>query len=301
MEGQEKDKEVKMKRLEEALHNKSPLPSLRTYQGDMAEFIKEKNESVVSVAVKERVREEKREEEHKKEEIRKPNGEGFQISLAILLSSILLIAGGAVAFFYILKQIRNVPEEKPIVRNEIIPYDKVITLVNVTGDTLGTELGKIDLQNGISIIKITDTNGSMVATSKDLFNFLKISSVSALARNLKDDYAIGAIYQNGEKALFLVITANDFGIAFSSMLDWEDSMADDLSFLSRQTGVATTSKKLFWKDTIVKNKDTRALMDEGYSAQLAYTFLDKNTILITNNIYSIGDISSAYASRDFTR
>ena len=37
----------------EMLHNKSKLSSLRTYQGDTAEFIRSKNESVISIATKE--------------------------------------------------------------------------------------------------------------------------------------------------------------------------------------------------------------------------------------------------------
>jgi len=43
----------------DTLHSKQKIPSLRTYQGDMAEFIKEKNESVFSIAAKEKKRKEK--------------------------------------------------------------------------------------------------------------------------------------------------------------------------------------------------------------------------------------------------
>ena len=48
----------KFGRVIKALHNKAKLPSLRTYQGDMAKFIKEKNESVISIAIKEKVKKE---------------------------------------------------------------------------------------------------------------------------------------------------------------------------------------------------------------------------------------------------
>ena len=56
-----------------------------------------------------------------------------------------------------------------------------------------------------------------------------------------------------------------------------------------------------WKDLIIKNKDTRALVDEAGQARMAYTFLDKNTILITNNLSAIGDITSIYVSRSVVR
>ena len=38
----------------EELHNKQKLSALRTYQGDMAQFIREKDESVISVKLKEK-------------------------------------------------------------------------------------------------------------------------------------------------------------------------------------------------------------------------------------------------------
>ena len=53
----------------DALHKKQKLPPLRTYQGDMAEFIKEKNESVISVNIKEKVREEEKAKILKREQV----------------------------------------------------------------------------------------------------------------------------------------------------------------------------------------------------------------------------------------
>lgn len=56
----EKD-DKKRSKLRDLLHNKNKLPSLRTYQGDVAEFIKEKNHSTISIAVEEKERKEKEE------------------------------------------------------------------------------------------------------------------------------------------------------------------------------------------------------------------------------------------------
>ena len=43
---EKKDSPNDFGRVIDALHSKQKLPSLRTYQGDMAEFIKSKDESV---------------------------------------------------------------------------------------------------------------------------------------------------------------------------------------------------------------------------------------------------------------
>ena len=87
MDSENKDKSNEFGRVIDALHSKQKLPSLRTYQGDMAEFIKSKNESVISIAVKEK---EKKQEEEREQNIlpvikKTAVGEGgFKMNLATL-------------------------------------------------------------------------------------------------------------------------------------------------------------------------------------------------------------------------
>ncbi|OHA86981.1 MAG: hypothetical protein A3A96_03530 [Candidatus Zambryskibacteria bacterium RIFCSPLOWO2_01_FULL_39_39] len=310
----------------DALHNKQKLSSLRTYQGDMAEFIKDKNESVISVAVKEKVRDERREEQIEKVEekidlyhpIQTPtsNKKGFQINLTMIFLSLLLIVGGSVGFFYAFEFIKNGSPPKTATKEEIIPYNNLITLANVTNVNLGEEFGKLSSSAGINIVKISDANGESFQKIQDFLNFLQISPPSELVRTLRDEYALGVISQNEVNSSFMVITVDDFGRAFAGMLDWEKSLEKDLFFLSRelpkepevQTDLeepiqpTQPSETIFtWKDVIIKNKDTRALVDEGGRSIIAYTFLDKNTILITDNTLVIGDITSAYNTRSVAR
>ena len=297
----------------DALHNKSKLPSLRTYQGDMAEFIKEKNESVISIAVKQKERkEEKKEEEEKFEPLPKSNKKILKANLALIFLSLLLIAGGVSVFLYVFEFIKRGPVNEVVVKTEIIPYNNLITLTNATNKSLGSELGRLSLSGGINIIKISDTSTSDLSfqTTKTFFDFLKISLPGTLRRALQDEYAVGIISQNKESSPFIIIKVDDFGRAFSAMLDWEENMPKDLLFLNilpendlktASTTIPMKPEVFSWKDVIVKNKDTRALLNEKGKSKIAYTFLDKNTILITNNISVIGDISSIYASRSVAR
>lgn len=301
----------------DALHNKQKLSSLRTYQGDMADFIKEKNESVVSIAVKEKERkEEKMEEEGKLEPVSKPHKERFQVNLTILALSILLIGGGLVASLYVFNFIKKEPVNLTVIENNIIPYNNLITLANVTDKSLGPELGKLSFGSGVSVIKISDASGLPVSKVKDFFSFMKISPPGALLRTLKNEYAIGAVSQDKKLSFFLVLGVDNFGNAFSAMLDWEENMEKDLSFLNTEdssapanlTASTTLSVRIpmkpevwSWKDIIIKNKDVRGLVNTNGQAKIAYTFLDKNTILIINNLSAIGEISSVYSSRGVAR
>jgi uncharacterized protein (UPF0333 family) len=298
-------------KLAEYLHNKSPLSSLRTYHGDMAEFIKEKNESVISIATKEKERrDEKRSKEEKLGTVmptqrKKQSKDGFQINFTILLSSLVLIAGGAVTFFYVFDAVIRAPQGKVEIKEEIIPYNNSVTLANTTPSSLGSELSKLPPSNGISIIKISDTNGKTVGNAKDFFNFMKIAPPATLWRTMGSKYAIGITYNDDSPSPFLVISVSDFGLAFSSMLEWEKGMPSDLAFLiptKTDDAIATSSQNAFlWKDLVVKNKDTRVFINSKNEIKMAYSFLDKNTILITDNPSTISNMSEAYIGRSFTR
>jgi hypothetical protein len=323
----------------DALHSKQKLPSLRTYQGDMAEFIKEKNESVFSIAVKEKKRKEEEEKEEKKMEeeakteaktgietgikmegkkeiFHKPKKKGYQMNIIVIFSSLLLVALGVFASLYVFKFINKENPVSPVViETEIVPYNNSISLLNATKENFGQEMANLSFSNGVSVIKISDAGGKTFDKAKDLFNFLQILLPGSLERTLKDRYMIGAISQNKETFPFIVITVNDFGNAFSAMLEWETNIEKDLSFLNAKPVIITASTTASstlqvkpvkqgpfeWKDVIVKNKDIRGLINQKNQAEIAYTFLDKNTILITNSLSAIGEISSIYASRSVVR
>ena len=340
------EKEVdKFGKVIDALHNKAKLPSLRTYQGDMAEFIKNKDESVVSVVIKEkekREREEKeqekkwqekiaKEEEKKKENkvkteiekeeegsimfpkpIEKPKskGNGLQINITIIILSLFLIIGGVAVSFYIIKALKKPQLSEVVLEQDIIPYNNLITLANVTKLNFWSELAGLNLENGVNLLQISGVDGNLFKKSEDFFDFLDVSL--SLNRTLKDEYVVGVISQKGKTTPFIILMINDFGRAFSAMLEWEKSIEKDLTFLTSKTkigqtasttevGAPLTSEAFVWKDIIIKNKDTRGLVNSKNQSKIAYTFLDKNTILIVGDIDMIGEISSIYASRSIVR
>jgi hypothetical protein len=340
----------------DVLHSKQKLPSLRTYQGDMAEFIKEKNESVMTVTLKEKKRKEEKEEEKKKEEKleedlktvetgakqsalpQKTKSKNFKTNILVVFFSLLLLAGGVVASIYIFKLLETEPISEIVIKTAIIPYNSSAKLSNVTKENLRSELAGLPLSNGINVVEISNVGGLPIQIAKDFFGLLGVSLPNALTRTLRSDYVVGVISKDAVNQPFLIITVDDFGRAFSAMLDWEKSMAGDLAFLnfvvqiplvpkvdiinnasstatttlaaSSTKSVTNTTEKVqissiegpfTWKDIIIKNKDTRGLVNKYNQVKIAYTFLDKNTILIVSDIGMIGEISSAFVSRSVAR
>jgi hypothetical protein len=292
--GEKDEKEIKKAELIEVLHKKNATASLRSYQGDIAEAVKQKNESVLSINLKEK----KRQDE---ERIVQPKKKVSGNSFLILFLGLFLIVASFYTVTFILGYFSSGPIKETEVNENIISFNNKITVSNVTKDSLGIELFKLPRGSGINEIKISGLDGRVLESGVDFLNFLEIEAPPALVRNLEPNYFVGVANFSNVYSPFLIFKVNDFGLAFSSMLEWEESMSRDLAFLYGADANTYLKEGFYWQDLIVKNKDTRAFINEDKSIIIAYTFLDKNTILITIEKNTISDISSIYSARSVAR
>ncbi len=280
------------------LHNKSKLQSLRTYQGDVAEAIKSQNESVASITIKEKVRDQKEAPPAPKRNV--------PVNFMKLVLALLLIAGSVSAGLFVWKMVTREPVPEVHVETAIISFTKISPVSGLTAANIVGELDRASADtNGVTLLKLSDREGQPIEKADSMLKSLGVSAPSILLRNLSGEYAVGSyVAQDKSSSYFIILRARDFGVAFSGLLEWEGSMINDLSFFDTRVQGTTTPQATFtWKDTIIKNKDVRALANVADSgdALLAYTFLDKNTILITNSLSSLPELSSIYASRSMAR
>jgi hypothetical protein len=98
---------------------------------------------------------------------------------------------------------------------------------------------------------------------------------------------------------FIVLTTASFDTAFAGMLGWEESMSADLSPLfgtpvsssyNPEVRTDTGTSEAYFKDIIASNKNARLLVDENGDDRIVYTFIDKNTIVITTTRDALSDI-----------
>jgi hypothetical protein len=283
----------------DTLHTKSKLSTLRTYQGDVAEFIKDKNQSTLSIALEEKHKQEQEIEEGGgtqetgRESLSSKNlGANFT---ALVLSITLLIAG-VFASIFIFDYLTKPRELDVSLKTDIIPYNNEITLANMSSESFAAEIKNLPPQNGISIVDISDNQGNQINTSASLFDFLNIRG-RTVTRYFDKNFVLGV---NGEDGLFLIFETSDFGATFSGMLDWEKYIEQDLSFIfDTKDGGEDTS--FSWKDAIIKNKDVRVLSDGNGTSRVYYSFLDKNTLAIVGDEKTLTDIFSSFASKPFVR
>lgn len=295
----------------DALHRESKLPTLRTYQGDMATFIKEKNESVISVAVKEKEREERRQAESKRldpkigqiklsqsvpEEVKvvKPN-----FNFTPLVLGLLLLLGGGVTIFYAFQYWSRTPVVTEVATSPIMRTDSTVKLVGIDKGSLIIELGKLAQSEGLKAVSLSNQETISIDEAPKLFDLIGVPESITLRRTLRDQFLLGTLTESNSSTNFLILTIDDFGRAFASMLEWESTLTKDLPFL-----VATKSgdeKSLAWRDVIVKNKDARALIDTKGNSLIVYTFLDKNTLLVASNLSLLDELVELYRTRSVVR
>ena len=99
---------------------------------------------------------------------------------------------------------------------------------------------------------------------------------------------------------FLVLKTGFYENAFAGMLEWERYMKDDLAPLfgpaktkipSGQIVADTVQEpELVFVDSVIKNKDTRILRGKNGKTELLYSFVDKNTIIITTNEHTLEEV-----------
>lgn len=253
------------------------LKTLRTYQGDMAGVVRNKNESVATIAVA----------AHKKREDR---GESIPLSAArtvpffknaffLILSAVVIVAGGFslyTVFFAKSAQNTAIDIRQP---ESLVDYNTFSTISLTDRNTLIETIN-----NGRTLLP--DTKGSIWfahitgASPLDLLKRLTPQAPDVLMRTLTRPYAVGFYRDNNATTFFAGFTVSSYGQAFSGMLAWEPTLYADISeFMPQQVNTPNTE----FTDVIVDNKDVRVLQDTAGQTLVVYGFADQQTLVIAQN------------------
>ena len=281
--------------------NGKDIKVLRTYTSDMADAIRTNEVSVIKIALAEK---EKREQE----DIYK-QAEGSKLSKILLVfGGIILIAAAIFGTYYLYQIKKKNDETKPLVLTNIetfLSYDSMSYIDTTNVLNINDLLNAIKLNPSQStglvnaLFLITKENNiSKLSTSKDFLSLIQSTAPDALTRSLSDKYLLGkysnpsALNEHDKSGTFLIFQTNDYNQAYASMLDWEKTMLKDL-FVLFNIKIKRESNELFtkpWKDIIINNRDARVLYGEDGSGILYYVFVNKNELLITDNLEALKEV-----------
>jgi hypothetical protein len=274
----------------------SHIAPMRTFSSDLANAIREKGGSVVRIAIAE---EEKHRRAFEESSIRSKKNQAFT-ALGIFLVT---AAIGILVWSYIQKQKpdASIPVNSNPVQTSLITFDGT-QLLDITDMQLPEIYSAIagivatpNLQPGqVKDIVLAETVGGMRTqlSAPRLLEVMKTHAPDILTSALAQDFMLGTYLYNTD-SLFLIIhgTAHDF--LQSGMLAWEPYLFEDLTPLFNINTSGFTKDQLQdmpFSDTVVQNRNARAVFGADKKPILYYSFIDQNTILVTTDTKTLAEV-----------
>lgn len=283
------------------------LQTLRTFQSDLADTIKTGQGSIVKIAMA----------EHDKKEREQANINPIsKKNLTFIISGIVLIicAVGGIGYIVYLKlpKVVQVTREQPKLAT-IISTDtqKGLDVTNLIKDNVRDSIGKeyVHAAPGLNTIEqaflfIQDGQSQHILTTDEFFAAIESGIPAPLLRSLDPTYTIG-IHAFDGNGLFLAFKTNAYTIAFAGMLIWERDLFDDMYriFNIPITGDNASLFSTQFKDRVIKNQDTRTLVDSSGNIVLFYTFIgeNKDILIITNKESTLQEILNRLTANNLRR
>jgi hypothetical protein len=274
------------------------IPSFRTYKQDVADAVRDQKTSLVRMVLEEQKGRRRREEEV-------PTSKK---NLPLIFLSVFFFFSAAIIIYYLFFRLNPLDQTlldlhvSPIMfveKTVEIPIEgkhsnvfvdeiaKTIQMEDFKIDTveyfLFTETFNIKTNNGI-------TPKKDVVSAGKFFEVLKMKIPSTLLRSLRPEFMFG-VHSFNKNQPFLVLKSDYYDNAFAGMFEWEKNLpADIFPIFNRVSQVKELSQRS-WGDRVIKNKDTRVLLDfNGYIA-LVYSFKDRNTLIITTSEDTLLEVS----------
>lgn len=285
---------------------KDELRRLHTYESDVQEIMQKGQVSKATIAIAENAKQVKHEDEISKAPVvpiapakiftvepELPFGrQTVNYRFLLILGGLLLLAGIGVTLFLFMTRVTpkklilpraTVPQERAIVfqgnerrANSIVAIQKALKATSVP-------------QGNVRAVPIELGNTNI--TTAEFFDLLDATPPATLIRALSSEPILGVYgFQGGQP--FLLFDVSSFDHAFSGMLEWEENMLEDIGPLFGvsprailgETGSTTAeilNNTIRIKDVILRNKDARAAFDSEGNILFLYSFIDKQTLVLT--------------------
>jgi len=327
---QKEDGAVKRVSLKSAkIYKVSPI---RTYKTDLAETVLGRKESVVKIALAEKKKKEVVKKIEAKKTTKTKDGKKRTMIIAIIIIFFLAL-NGALMFYFdekntlksispklsgIVKKFKFEAKEKPTPvttpqelafalvpsdnnRKIIIPKERVEILQIISKEMREASdkesIKNIYLEETVTIT-IEEKKGKKqrVSSISELLSVWPHNMPDRLSRSLGDKFMIGIYSLSlGENFPFLILTTNSYKQTFAGMFAWEKSILND--FYKLFSIEASQNPIQEFRDREIDGVDARVLTNTSGETILIYSFIDKDTLIITEN----EDVFSKILSKLLTR
>lgn len=283
--------------------NKTETPhNIRTYQSDVEEILKNGQGSLATIAIAEN--DKKIRAGLSAEEPEKPDHTKFVLALSL---GLIIVGVGIFGFIYFWRGTGQKPlplvEKTPAII--VIDFEKALDIKGMGRNELLSVLAKEFEESTITLssivgFRLNEGKGESAQTvlTSDFLKKLQVHAPDSLVRSLAPNFTLGLHALNVNHP-FLIFKTNYYQNTYAGMLSWETTLKEDLGpiFIKPEPAmeISTTDQVLgrseTFEDTVVKNRDTRALRNRSGKIVFLYSFPDKNTLIITTNADTLQKIS----------
>lgn len=231
----------------------------------------------------------------------------------------LLVAGGASIYFSIL----FVTGRPPIIVPPSVPsliFADVQRELKGTGFELQQGLSELTNENlpegGVAVAYVTyasttgkNTTVMLPAEGGALISGMGLSAPEILLRNVEAQSTVGVVRADAETHPFFMFRVASYERTFAGMLQWETTIARDLSRFYPEYpeevpfGTSTASSTIstprmprVFIDAVIDNHDVRVLKDEQGRQLILYGYRDKETLIIARSEKAFSELLARLSS-----
>jgi hypothetical protein len=293
---------------------------IRTYESDVAHAVERKRASVMTIALAENM------DKNGNSSIgTNDTSHHYGKKIAFMFFSLALLVGGVGGGYYLYLQSplsKKSPETTipAMVVGIITPeFQKTIDITNLkptaivsSAHTL-SDAAKLQEGNIIEFLigkQTTDQKGQkglIRVGGSDILDVFDFGAPDMLKRSLTDMFMFGIYADTDGKKDFVILTTDFFQNAYTAMIRWEPTMVADIAsffgyapnqLIDSVTGLPEGG---VWKDAQIRNKDVRVYTNSSGQTILLYSFVDKNTLIITRSENALREIVTRIEKRAYVR
>lgn len=273
---------------DEKPNNQKPeLPRVRTYAADMARTIKNRGETMASIANTERTQPKTQKVANAPQ--KEQSTPSLKLIATLIGTGVLVVAGIGVlvsVFFFSPSDSLPTPEQGIIFANYTTPVATAIDASLI--DALAEERATRNLFLG-EVLHLVVTENQQVMRGAALAAELGLPE--PVTREVID--AMIGVHAFDRNQPFIILKVSAYDRSFNAMLAWEKEMARALDSFFAPIDARSRPPSLSFSDDIIQNLDIRTSQEAW---PILYTFPDQRTLIITTNEFTLREILTRLGS-----
>lgn len=283
------------------------IPTMRTFENDLTRTMR--GESVASVVIKESERRFQR---------GTPTPQAEKTNSILIAFSALLVFGGITLAGYFIYAQYTTPqtETTPVAATQSLIFSDISSKINIDQFPEGElsrrlrrklsetnrKLGEVEEVVVTKTIPVPAENGETQPAREIRLNTTEFlatiapTSPDGLRRSLGGNFMFG-IYAGTKDEGFGFFTTEDQEKVYSELLDWEQrGMIRDLAPVFHNEQITLALEDGVFVDRLIKNVDTRVLLDETGATVLLYAFLNPTRLVIAGSEDAFVEVLRRYTT-----